>query len=132
MDRKQLHRSDIIYPELSYQIIGVAFDVFNELGYGQKEISYQKAIAVGFIKAGLKFREQVYYPVIYRDKQVGKNYFDFLVVEGKVIVEVKRGDRFAKSHIDQLYRYLVTADLKLGLLVYFAPHNIHFKRIVNL
>lgn len=126
-----MRRLDIVYPELSYQVIGVTFDVFNELGYGQKEISYQKAVAIGFRKAGLKFQEQVYYPVTYQDQRVGKNYFDFLV-EGKVVVEIKKGDRFAKNHIDQLYRYLVTADLRLGLLVYFAPKNVHFKRIVNI
>ena len=131
MERKLLKREDLLYPELSYQIIGVLFDVYNKLGYGLSEKTYQNATVVAFKNAGLKFREQVYVPFIYQGKNIGKNYLDFLVEEA-VVLEIKKGDRFIKAHIDQVFQYLVSNKLQLGILAYFAPRNLHYKRIVNL
>ena len=124
-------RSDLVYPELSFQIIGVLFDVYNQLGYGLAEKTYQNAIALAFKNKNIQIQEQVYCPVEYLGKTVGRNYLDFLV-EGIIVLEIKKGDRFAKSHIDQVYRYLVANNLKLGILAYFSPTKIHFKRIVNI
>ncbi len=121
----------MIYPELCYQIIGVLFDVYNKLGYGYKEEIYQRAVARAFENSGLRFREQVYSPVVFQDKNIGKNYFDFLV-ENKAVVELKRGNYFSKSHIEQLFNYLKVSKLQLGLLVYFNPQKLIFKRIINI
>lgn len=121
----------MIYPELCYQIIGVLFDVYNKLGYGYKEEFYQRAVAKAFENSGLKFKEQVYAPVIFQDTNIGKNYFDFLV-ENKAVVELKRGNYFSKNHIEQLFNYLKVSKLQLGLLVYFNPQKLIFKRIVNI
>jgi len=128
---KQLQRDDLVHPELSYKIIGILFDVYNNLGYGQSEKTYQKATAIGFKNAGIQFREQVYMPLIYGKEKIGNHYFDFLI-ENKIILEIKKGNRFAKSHIEQVYAYLKNGKLQLGILAYFAPRNLHFKRIVNL
>lgn len=125
------YRADLLYPELSYQIVGILFDVYNQLGYGFSEKTYQKAIATALRGSKLKYQEQVYAPVSYRGEKVAVNYFDFLV-DDKIVLEIKKGDHFAKAHIDQLYQYLKNQKLKLGILAYFAPRNIHFKRIVNL
>ncbi len=126
-----LRRQDLIHPELSYKIVGVLLNVYGQLGYGLYERAYQKAVGVGFKKAGLLFVEQLYAPIVFEGTVVAKNYLDFLV-EDKVAVELKRGDKFVKAHIDQLYNYLVAKDLRLGILVYFAPNRLHYKRIVNL
>src|SRR5690349_12785577 len=126
-----LQRQDLIYPELSYKIVGVLFNVYGKLGYGLKEKAYQKATALGLAKMGLSFIEQLYAPVIFEGIVVEKNYLDFLV-EGLVALELKRGDKFVKAHIDQLFDYLVAKKLQLGLLVYFGPQRLHYKRIVNI
>jgi GxxExxY protein len=63
-------------------------------------------------KANIDFVEQLYAPVVFMDKVVGGCYFDFLVAD-KVVVEIKKGNYFVKSHIDQLFKYLVTKNLKL-------------------
>ncbi len=126
-----LKRQDLVYPDLSYKIVGVLLNVYGQLGHGLYEKTYQKACAVGFDKAGLKYIEQLYVPVYFEGKVVGKNYLDFLV-ESKVAVELKRGDKFCKAHIDQLYNYLVANNLQLGILAYFGPNQLHYKRIVNL
>jgi GxxExxY protein len=62
---------------LSRKIIGVLFNLYNTLGYGHPEKTYQKALAVGFQQVGLNFKEQLYSPVYFGGKLVGKNYFDF-------------------------------------------------------
>ncbi len=131
MNKIKLNREDLVYPELSYKIVGVLFDVYNDVGYGQDEKTYQRAVATALNNIGLEFKEQVYFPLSYGGKKIGSGYLDFLV-EGKIVLEIKKGDRFVKSHIDQVYRYLTGNSLKLGLLAYFAPRNVHFKRIINI
>lgn len=129
--RSLLRREDLVLPELSYQIIGILFDVYNKLRYGFQEKTYQKAIAAASKNAGLQYKEQLYVPLTYADQRIGSYYLDFLI-EDNVILEIKRGDRFIKAHIDQVYQYLVAKKLQLGILAYFAPRNLHFKRIANL
>ncbi|MDR3642597.1 MAG: GxxExxY protein [Candidatus Doudnabacteria bacterium] len=124
-------KKDLVYSDLSGKIIGILLDVYNQLGYGYPEKTYQKALAIAFTKAGLKFVEQLYVPVIFEGIIVSKNFFDFLI-EDKIVLEIKKGDYFVKSHIDQTYRYLVSKNLKLGILAYFAPRTVHLKRVVNL
>ena len=131
MKKVLLKRGDLVFPELSFQIVGILFDVYNKLGYGLSEKTYQNAISVALKNSGLIFREQADCPVIYQNKNVGRNYLDFLI-EDKIILEIKRGDRFAKIHIDQVLQYLSINKLKLGILAYFAPRKLHYKRLVNL
>ena len=123
--------SNLIHAELSRKIIGVLMNVHNTLGYGHPEKTYQRAVAIGLKDSGLSFEEQVYAPLLFNGKIVGRNYFDFKV-ENIIVLELKKGDYFAKAHIDQVYQYLVSSNLQLGLLVYFAPRKVHWKRIVNL
>lgn len=85
----QVHKKDLLFPELSYKIMGCAFEVFNEIGFGHPEKFYQRALAEALRKNGLPFTEQLYFPVKFNDKIVGKMFFDFLV-EDKIIIELKK------------------------------------------
>jgi len=116
---------------LSYRIIGCAFDVYNELGAGHLERYYQNALKVAFKKEGLRFDEQVYYPLLYKNELVGKGYLDFCI-EDKIIVEIKKGNKFSKKHIDQVLEYLKTGKLELGILINFGSSSVAFRRIVNI
>ncbi len=127
----KIQRDDLIYPELCFQIVGVLYEVYNELGYGHSEKIYQKAVAIALEKEDLEFSKEKYYPLMFKGKKIGSGFFDFLIEE-KIVLELKKGDRFVKAHIDQVNEYLVANNLKLGILAYFAPRNIHYKRIVNL
>lgn len=124
-------KKQLVHSDLSGKVIGIILEVYNELGYGQPEKTYQKAVAQGLKKAGLVFVEQLYVPVVFQEKIVGKNYLDFFI-ENILILEIKRGNYFAKAHIDQVYKYLVSKNLQLGILAYFTPRKVHFKRVVNL
>lgn len=129
--KKITNRKDLIYPELSYTIIGVLFEVYNKLGPGHKERYYQRAIAVAFKSAKLSFQEQVYSSLIFDDNNVGKYYFDFLI-ENKVVLEIKSGEKFLKQNIAQVYSYLKTKKLKLGILANFTKEGLKFRRILNI
>ncbi|TSC68940.1 MAG: hypothetical protein G01um101470_1099 [Parcubacteria group bacterium Gr01-1014_70] len=126
----ELKRNDLVHPELSYKIIGCAFGVHNALGQGRQEKYYQRALAQEFRNKGLIFIEQVYYPVLFKEKQIGKNFLDFLV-NNQVIVEIKKGDRYSKQHIDQVLEYLKVSDKQLAILINFGSQSVHFKRIIN-
>jgi GxxExxY protein len=131
IDGQKNKREDLVYYDECYRIIGVVMSVYNLLGHGYEEKTYQKAIAVALTNAGFKFTEQLYAPVIFEGQVIDKNFFDFLI-ENIIVLEIKKGDHFSTAHIKQVYEYLVTKNLKLGILVYFAPRGIHYKRIVNL
>lgn len=131
METSAKTRSNLICPELSYRIVGSAFDVWNELGEGHVEKYYQRALARAFSKEGLGYREQVASPLKYKGETIGKNFLDFLV-DGKIIVEIKKGDRFSKKQYDQVREYLKVSNLQLGLLIGFGNEGVTCKRVVNL
>ena len=122
---------ELIHKDLSFKVNGVLFDVFNTLGYGYKEMYYQRAIAEGLRQAGLRFEEQVSCPLYFKTVRIGVHRFDFFV-EGKLILEIKQGDYFSKTHIAQLHGYLKSQNLSLGILAYYSSRGLKIKRIVNL
>ena len=126
----KLERTDLVYPELCYQVMGILFDVWKEVGYGHKERMYQQAVANGLREAKLVIQEQLPTKVLYKDKPVGLYYFDFLI-EGKIILELKTRNYFSKQDLDQIYAYLKASDLKLGVLALFTRSGVKYKRIVN-
>ena len=119
-------KQDLLFPELSYKIVGCAFDVFNEIGGGHKELTFHNALEVSFNSKSILFKEQLYYSVKFRNQTAGKNFFDFLV-DDKIVVEIKSADRFVKAHFDQLLNYLVVSDLKLGILTHSAEQKLNLK-----
>jgi GxxExxY protein len=127
---KKVIKKDLIYPELSYQIIGILFEVYNQLGSGYHEKYYQRAIATELKRCSLSFREQVFIPLRFKKDIIGRQYLDFLI-EGKVILEIKKGDRFSKRNIEQVLNYLKATGLKLGILANFGSKELKFKRIIN-
>ena len=104
MKTTTLIRKDLVYPELSYQVIGCLFAVWTKLGCGYKENFYQRAIAQEFTNLGLKFKEQLPVKISYKGKVIGIYYFDFLL-ENKIVLEVKVRNYFSKKNIEQLYSY---------------------------
>lgn len=124
-------RQDLIYKDECYRIIGLIFEVFNELGFGHKEKFYANAIANSLKENKIPFKEQLKARVNYKGKEIGYYFFDFLVFN-KIVIELKQKNYFSKKEIEQLYSYLKAMKLKLGLLVYFTKQGVRYKRIVNL
>ena len=125
-----LEKKDLVYADLSYQIIGCAYDVFNEIGGGHKEKVYQRAMSLALKEQKLSYTEQHYYPVKFKNVVVGKNFFDFYV-DDKIVVEIKSAVRFTKSNFEQVLNYLVVSNIKLALLISFGDEGVMCKRVVN-
>lgn len=130
VDKKKI-KSDLVYPELSYKIIGIMFEIYNELGPGYQEKHYQRAISEAFKKHNIFFQEQALIPLKFQDHKIGNYFLDF-IVDNKIILEIKRGERFINTNIKQLNSYLKTTNLNLGILVNFTNNGLKFKRIVNI
>jgi GxxExxY protein len=126
-----LKKTDLLFPELSYKLIGCAYDVFNELGAGHHEKYYQRAFAEDLKNKKIDFREQLYSPLKFKDKVIGKMFFDFLVDE-KIIIELKKDNRFSKQHIDQVLEYLRTSNLRLAILINFTREGVVYRRLINI
>lgn len=121
----------VIYPKLSYEIVGILFDVWNTVGYGHKESFYQKAVAKSLKDKNLSFKEQAGVRVKYRGEEIGIYFLDFLI-EDKIILEIKKREYFSKKDIDQLYAYLKATKLKLGIIAHFTKPGVKFRRVLNL
>jgi GxxExxY protein len=126
-----VYKEDLLYPELSYDIVGCAYNVWDELGAGHLEKVYQKAMGIAFKEKGLSFSEQIQYPVKFKSELVGKGILDFMMDE-KIVVELKKDDLFSKAHIQQVLNYMKLSNCKLAILFNFASRGMQFKRIVNI
>ncbi|MDE0561052.1 GxxExxY protein [Algoriphagus sp. NF] len=110
--------------EITYKIRGAIFKVYNALGPGLLESSYEAALAYELINLGLNVRQQVGLPMVYEKLKMDVGYRIDLMVENKVIVEVKSVENLAEVHFKQLITYLRLSNLKVGLLVNFNSENI--------
>lgn len=124
-------RNDLIYKDECYQIIGLIYEVYNDIGFGHKEKFYQNAVANIFSENKIPFKRELKAKITYKGKNIGYYFFDFLVFD-KMVVELKQRNYFSKKDIEQLYSYLKAMNLKLGLLIYFTKSGIRYRRIVNL
>jgi GxxExxY protein len=120
----------VIYKELSYQIVGILYEVYNSLGYGYLEKYYEKAVEKYFIDINIKYKRQAPYKIIFRGELVGRNYMDF-IIEDKIVLELKRGDYFSRSNTEQIKGYLAVTNMKLAILAHFTSTGVKFLRILN-
>jgi len=120
----------ILYQELSYQIIGCAYNVYNQIGSGYVEKYYERALRLEFDKQKIQYKEQVPINLNYDNQSIGKYIVDFIVGD-KILVELKRANRLFPSHKKQVLNYLQSLNLKLGLLIYFTNTNVEYARVVN-
>lgn len=123
--------TEIIFKKECYEIIGCCFEVFNNFGYGLREKNYQKAVEEVLLSKKINFESQVYVPLKINDKVIGKFYLD-LLIDKKIAIELKVGDHFLKKDIEQLFSYLKSKSLQLGLLINFTNTGVQYKRILNL
>ncbi len=117
--------------ELIDKILGCAFEVYNTLGSGFLEKVYENALNIELNKNNLKSEVQKKLVVLYKSQQVGEYYTD-IIVEDKIILELKCCSEISKSHIAQLMNYLTSTGIKIGYILNFGTSGkMQFKRIVK-
>jgi GxxExxY protein len=115
--------------DITYEVRGALFEVNSVLGPGFLEKLYENALLIELKKRGLKARSQAPIQVIYKKTPVGEYYAD-LLVEDKVIVELKTVDYLNRNHEAQLLNYLKATGMPIGLLVNFKNSKVEIKRMV--
>jgi GxxExxY protein len=115
--------------DLTEAVIGSAFEVANVMGAGFLEEVYERALIRELAFRGVSAKAQVSFPVCYKGQYVGEYVAD-LVVEEKVIVELKCVDRFANQHLAQCINYLKASGLRVALLISFQEPKVEWKRVL--
>jgi len=110
--------------DISYKIRGAIFNVYNKLGPGLLESVYSKALTYELEKEGLKVKREVPISIIYDDIDLDVGFRLDLLIENKVIVEIKSVEKLAKVHHKQVLTYLKITDLCLAILVNFNVDDI--------
>ena len=106
--------------EIATAIIGASLDIHRQVGPGLFENVYESILYIQLKERGLKVKRQEPIPIRWQNLEIDEAYRADLIVEGKVIVEIKSIDRLTKVHEKQMFTYLRLSGLKLGLLLNFG------------
>lgn len=107
------------YEDLTKTIIGCAIEIHKELGPGLLESAYEECLAYELTKVGLKVERQKPVPVVYKEIKLECGYRIDILVEDKIVLELKTVDEFNPIHEAQILTYLKFAQKKVGLLINF-------------
>lgn len=121
---------EFLHGEITQAIIGAAFEVHKHLGYGYLEKVYQRAMQLELRLRGLTAALEEPIKVHYKGVVVG-DYAADLLVEGKVLVELKVAPEYCPADEAQLINELVSTGTKVGLLINFGRQRVEFKRLVH-
>src|SRR3989344_4929412 len=110
--------ADLVYPELSYQIMGLLFDVHNQLGGQFQEKHYQRAVETVLKSNKIEFDKELASDVFFKEDKIGKFFLDFLI-DNKIVLELKAVPKLLPIHFRQVKSYLITKNLRLGILANF-------------
>ena len=115
------------FEELTHKIIGCAYKVFNQLGFGFLESVYKKAMIIELMKDSVKVEAEKQLTVYYDNQIVGDFYVDPFI-ENEIIVELKSVKNLSKEHEVQLVNYLNGLRKDIGLLINFEPSGVEVRR----
>jgi len=122
--------SQILYKDLSYTVVGAAMEVHRILGPGFLEAVYHRALMYELSLQGVRFEAFKHLPLSYKGRSVGEYQAD-LVVEDKMIVEIKAVSRLSACHDAQALHYLAATGLRLAILLNFGGTSLEQRRVVR-
>lgn len=112
--------------DITSEIIGAAIEVHKELGPGLLETAYNECLAYELINRGLSVQREIPMPIVYKEVELDHGYRMDLLVENKVVVELKTVEKFTDVHTAQILTYMKLGSYDLGLLI-----NFHVKLLKN-
>jgi len=122
--------SQLILPELSYQLNGIFFEVQNRLGRYSTEKQYAQATEELLKEKKIPYEREKEINIPFGSKEIGGNKVDF-VIENKILVDIKAKRYITKEDYLQMQRYLKSANLKLGLIINFRGRSVFIRRVIN-
>ena len=124
------NKDKLIYPELSYQLMEILFEVHNKLGTKYQEKHYQRAIEIKLNELNIPYKREAKVDVSFGNEKLGSFFVDFIIA-GKIILETKRVWKISQDDIKQVLRYLKATKLKLGIIANFRHKSLESRRILN-
>src|SRR3989344_6924676 len=119
----------IVYPELSYKIMGILFQVHTELGNRYQEKYYQRAIEEALKMHKISFKKELPVDLMFNNRKIGKYLLDFLI-EDCIVLKIKTVPHFLPRDFKQLLAYLIANNLELGILANFRTDRLSYRRIL--
>lgn len=120
----------MLYEDVTSKVLEACFEVSNTLGIGYLESVYENALFVALIQKGIRVERQVPLKVKFRDVIVGDFQAD-MIVEGKVLLELKAVETLAKEHYAQLLNYLKATGIEVGMVINFGNPRLQYRRFEN-
>jgi len=121
--------NNILYKDLSYQIIGLAMEVHRKLGYGFLEKVYENSLMILFRREGIRSEQQ--YPIkVYFEGEVVGNYVADILIEDKIIIELKCVEKINNIHKAQALNNLKATRMRLAIILNFAKDKLQYERLV--
>ena len=122
--------AELVYPELSYTIVGILFKVHSELGGEFEEKYYQRAVETLLNKQHISYAKELKTDLFFNEENIGRFFLDFLIEE-KVVLELKATSVLQPAHFRQVKSYLIAHKIRLGILANFRGKSLVYKRVLN-
>ena len=120
-----------VYEQEGYDLVGAAFEVYNELGFGMAEEIYQQSLEIELDLRKIPFRSKEGLRVRYKNRLLTTVYRPDLLVSSQVIVELKAAKQLSSEHESQVFNYMRVSGKKVGYLMNFgSPDKLEWKRFV--
>lgn len=124
------NENKILYKDLSYKIVGLAMRVHSKLGYGFLEKVYENALMILLRREEIKAEQQA--PItVYFDGEVVGDYYADILVEDKIILEIKSVEKIIDAHRAQALNYLKATGLRLAIILDFGKEKLEYERIIK-
>lgn len=121
--------NNILYQDLSYQIIGLAMEVHRKLGYGFLEKVYENSLMILLKREGIRSEQQ--YPIkVYFEGEVVGNYVADILIEDKIVIGLKCVEKISNIHKAQALNYLKATRMRLAIILNFAKDKLQYERLV--
>lgn len=120
----------LVYPKLSYEVVGILFEIHNKLGNRYQEKYYQRAVEVKLKNKKIPYQKEISVDLMIDSQKIGKYFLDFLI-DDKLVLELKAKPLLTKNDYRQIRAYLQSKNLKLGILANFYGESLEYKRVLN-
>ena len=122
--------AEILFKDLSYAVVGAAMEVHGQLGRGFLESVYHRALAHELALRQIPFESKKSLAVLYKGEPAGEYEAD-MVVDGKIIVELKSVSAIGAAHVAQARNYLAATGLRLAIIFNIGAESLEYKRVVK-
>ncbi len=124
------NKGKLVYPELSYILMGILFEVHNKLGTKYQEKHYQRAIEIKLAELKIPHQREAKIEIEFGKEKLGEFFIDF-IINNKIILEVKHVWRITQDDVKQALRYLKATKLKLAIIANFKHRRLEYRRVLN-